>query len=193
VAAFLATRCNIQERNWQPAIDWYENRIENPPSYQDSVFAVIDLGDIHLMMAADTLGGAKGMHHCSYRLAHVKPNSKREYEENKTTLLATLPRTAHLTPQTATPHTATKGALGQNIPNPTTGTTTISYEVYTDGAVEIRIYNVLGQQIQTLPQGMRKTGHYQTTISLSGLPAGMYNYMLFVDGEKADAKKMVKQ
>jgi len=193
VAEFLATRCNIQERNWQPAIDWYENRIENPPSYQDSVFAVIDLGDIHLMMAADTLGGAKGMHHCSYRLAHVKPNSKREYEENKTTLLATLPRTTHLTPQTATPHTATKGSLGQNIPNPTTGTTTISYEVYTDGAVEIRIYNVLGQQIQTLPQGMKKTGNYQITISLANVPAGMYNYMLFVDGEKADAKKMVKQ
>ena len=105
VAAFLATRCNVQERNWQPAIDWYEDRIENPPSYQDSVLAVIDLGDIHLMMVADTMG-AKSMPHCSYRLAQVKPNSKREYEENKTTLLATLPRIAHPTPQPEPPQTA---------------------------------------------------------------------------------------
>jgi len=46
VADFLATRCNVTLQNWQPAIDWYEDRIENPPSYQDSIFAVIDLGDI---------------------------------------------------------------------------------------------------------------------------------------------------
>jgi len=77
VADFLATRCHVKEKNWQPAVDWYEDRIENPPSYQDSVFAVIDLGDIHLMMAADTAGapGAK----CalvSYRLADIKPHSK---------------------------------------------------------------------------------------------------------------------
>jgi hypothetical protein len=26
-ADFLATRCYIMDRNWQPAIDWYENRI----------------------------------------------------------------------------------------------------------------------------------------------------------------------
>ena len=200
VAAFLATRCNVQERNWQPAIDWYEDRIENPPSYQDSVFAVRDLGDIHLMMAADTLGGAKGMHHCSYRLAQVKPNSKREYEENKTALLATLPRIEK--PQIDKPQIEDKeikndkeikGSLGQNIPNPTKGTAIIGYEIYKEGAVEIRIYNVLGQVIQTLPQGMKKTGHYQTTISLSNVPAGVYNYMLFIDDEKADGKKMVKQ
>jgi len=83
--------------------------------------------------------------------------------------------------------------LGQNIPNPTKGTAIIEYEIYKEGVVEIRVYNVLGQLIQTLPQGMKKTGHYQTTISLSNVPAGVYNYMLFIDGEKADGKKMVKQ
>ena len=55
IAEFLKTRCHIKEKNWQPAIDWYENRIENPPSYQDSIFAVIDLGNIHLLMEQDTL------------------------------------------------------------------------------------------------------------------------------------------
>jgi hypothetical protein len=57
VADFLSTRCYVKERFWQPAVDWYEERIENPLSYQDSVFAVIDLGEIHLLMEGDTLGG----------------------------------------------------------------------------------------------------------------------------------------
>ena len=191
VAAFLATRCHIQERNWQPAVDWYENRIENPPSYQDSVFAVIDLGNIHLLMEADTLGGSKGAHHCSYRLAQVKPRSQKEYEVNKSTLLATLPQIKK--PQTANANlpTAQKGALGQNIPNPTKGTTTIGYEIFTEGTVEIRIHNSLGQQIKALPQGTLTAGKYQTTVSLTGVPAGMYYYALYVNGERTDAKKLV--
>ena len=52
-AQFLATKCNIKNKQWQPAIGWYEARIAEPPSYPDSIFAVIDLGDIHLMMEAD--------------------------------------------------------------------------------------------------------------------------------------------
>ena len=56
VADFLATRCHVVDQNWQSAIEWYEERIENPPSYQDSVFAVIDLGDIHLSMEGNTSG-----------------------------------------------------------------------------------------------------------------------------------------
>ena len=89
-ADFLATRCYVMERG-QPAIDWYEFRIENPPSYQDSVFAVIDLGNIHLMMEGDTIGRAKSGS-VRYRLEEIKPKTKQHYEENKATLLATLPQ-----------------------------------------------------------------------------------------------------
>ena len=59
--------------------------------FQDSVFAVIDLGYIHLMMEADTAGGSKSGT-VRYRLEEIKPKSKQHYEENKTTLLATLPQ-----------------------------------------------------------------------------------------------------
>jgi hypothetical protein len=192
VADFLATRCLVKDRYWQPAIDWYEERIQNPPSYQDSIFAVIDLGDIHLMMEADTLGGAKSQH-CSYRLANIKPKSKQEYEENKSALLATLPQIKK--PQTESPlnQTGKQGALGQNIPNPATGTTTVSYEVYAEGNAEIRIYNVLGQLMQILPLGTHKQGSYQTVISLTGIPAGLYHYALYVNGERTDARKMIIQ
>ena len=114
----------------------------------------------------------------------------------KSELLATLPRiekpkSEQPTPQPANHNPNSAGVLGQNIPNPTNGITTISYETYTDGVVEIRIYNIMGQCVKTLPQGNLTDGKHQTTISLTGIPAGIYHYVLYVNGERADAKKMV--
>jgi tetratricopeptide (TPR) repeat protein len=193
VADFLRTRCQVKEKNWQPAVDWYEYRIENPPSYQDSVFFFIYLGDIHLMMEADTLGGAKSHPTAHYTLAHIKPKSKAVYEQNKAELLATLPQIQKSKIINLKSKIAQKGALAQNIPNPANGATTISYELYTEGTVELRIYNVMGQLLKTLPQGVRKEGKYQTTVSLAGVPSGMYQYVLFLNGERADAMKMMVQ
>jgi serine protease AprX len=106
-------------------------------------------------------------------------------------LLATLPKIvrAGFKPAPTAPPT-TKGTLGQNIPNPFTGTTTISYAIYSEGVVEIHIFNAMGQLLKSLPQGTLVEGKYHTTISLAGMPAGMYHYALHVNGERVDAKKM---
>jgi type IV secretory pathway VirB10-like protein len=161
------------------------------------VFAVIDLSDIHLMMEADTLGGAKSGSSAHYRLANIKPVSKKAFEENRATLLATLPqmkkpKNDDTEPQTANPKLrTTKGVLGDCIPNPTNGNATISYEIFIEGVVEIQIYNAMGQVVKNLPQGTQKMGYYQTKIHLSSLPAGLYHYTLFVNGERTDSKKVV--
>jgi len=193
-ADFLATRCHVKEKNWQPAVDWYENRIENPPSYQDSIFAVIDLGALHLMMEGDTANGAKSNNTCLYRLAEVKPASKQAYETHKTALLATLPQIKK--PQTQKPQNPLtpshkKGALGECIPNPTNGNATIFYELYTEGIVDIQIFNTMGQLVKNIPIGTSVEGNHQVKISLLGVPAGLYHYTLFVNGERADARKLV--
>jgi hypothetical protein len=49
----------------------------------------------------------------------------------------------------------------------------------------------MGQCVKTLPQKTSVVGKYQTTVSLADVPAGMYHYALFINGEKVDAKKMV--
>jgi len=191
IADFLATRCNVAERQWQPAIDWYEDRIANPPSYPDSVFAVIDLGDIHLRMEADTAGvQLKSRPNYSYRFSEIKPRSKAEFEINKATLLATLPQKQK--PQTQQPIACDKkGQLMQNIPNPAAETTTIVYELFAEGIADIKIFNVLGQQVINIPLSKKRKGTYQTVVSLEKMPNGIYEYALYVDNVKVDAKKMV--
>jgi len=195
-ADFLATRCLVKERDWQPAVDWYENRIENPPSYQDSVFAVIDLGEIHLMMEADTLGKGKAGYFCYYRIPNIKPKSKMQYEENKSSLLATLPQIKKTKKDVSGEISVVgseikRGVLGECVPNPINGNATISYELFAGGVVEIQLFNSIGQLVKSLPQGTLTKGNYKTTISVVGMPVGVYHYTLVVNGERVDGKKVV--
>jgi hypothetical protein len=193
VAQFMATRCNVMDKKWQPAIDWYENRIANPPSYPDSVFAVIDLGDIHLRMEADTTGlQSKSRPVTFIRFPNIKPKSKADYEQNRSALLATLPQKSGLQTEQPVLYGANhKGILYQNIPNPATKSTTIVYELFEKGSVEVRIYNSLGQLIQTALPGVQDQGMYEIEISLERIPSGLYQYALYIDNIKVDSRKLV--
>lgn len=46
----LANKCDEKLENWQQAIDWYEEKIANPTTLEDSIFAVIDLGYLYHKM-----------------------------------------------------------------------------------------------------------------------------------------------
>jgi hypothetical protein len=190
VADFLSNRCNVELQNWQDAINWYESVLDDPlSSYQDSIFAVIDLSDIYKLMSEDTLKSGRII---NSRYPDIQPRDSREHEVRKAALLATLP--LKITPSPSQPRItgdSRKGWLSQNIPNPATRTTVIEYNISTESSIELRIYNTLGQLIQILPQGKQPTGNHQVTVSLSGLPVGMYSYLLYMDGERADGKKMI--
>lgn len=53
-------------------------------------------------------------------------------------------------------------ALLDNYPNPFNPETTISYELFTDGNVELSIYNVAGQLVNTLVSANIEAGLYKT-------------------------------
>jgi hypothetical protein len=106
-------------------------------------------------------------------------------------LLATLPQKNKSKTQQPSAGANPKGALGQNIPNPATESTTIVYELFGKGFAEIKIYNALGQLLQNIQQGMQEEGIYEVEISFEKIPAGLYQYALYIDGIKIDAKKLV--
>ena len=51
--------------------------------------------------------------------------------------------------------------LSQNYPNPFNPTTTISYGIPQLSNVNISIYNILGERVQTLYHGIKSAGSYQ--------------------------------
>ncbi|MDZ7375881.1 MAG: T9SS type A sorting domain-containing protein, partial [candidate division KSB1 bacterium] len=85
--------------------------------------------------------------------------------------------------------------LSQNYPNPFNPTTTIAYRIGKKGAVELSIYNVLGQKIKTLVDEVKPAGNYQVswdgTNQLGQLvSSGIYFYSL-KSGEFIKTNKMV--
>ncbi|MBW6461285.1 MAG: C10 family peptidase [Bacteroidales bacterium] len=59
-------------------------------------------------------------------------------------------------------------------PNPVSGIAAIKYDLTETAMIEMVLYNFLGQRVGNLEEGMKPAGTHQTSIDLSGLPAGLY-------------------
>lgn len=71
--------------------------------------------------------------------------------------------------------------LSQNYPNPFNPVTTISYQIKKQGLVQLKVYNLLGQEIITLVHGEQPGGKYEAIFDASNLPSGTYIYTLRVN------------
>jgi hypothetical protein len=80
--------------------------------------------------------------------------------------------------------------LNQNYPNPFNPSTTISYTIPKEGLVNLKIYNILGQEVKTLLSEHQAPGTYKISFDASALPSGVYFYGIQV-GEFSQVKKMM--
>ncbi len=85
--------------------------------------------------------------------------------------------------------------LGQNYPNPFNPVTTIKYNIPVNAEVTLRIYNLLGQEVKTIVNGIQNRGKYSVQFDGTNLASGLYFYILegtsFEGGKFTDVKKMV--
>lgn len=80
--------------------------------------------------------------------------------------------------------------LYQNVPNPFSENTVISYQIAKDVTeATLYIYDMNGKQIKKYTINQR--GSLSTTINGSELEAGMYLYSLITDGQIIDTKRMI--
>ena len=81
-------------------------------------------------------------------------------------------------------------SLSQNYPNPFNPTTNIRYSVPQQGIVKLRVYNIMGQLVTELFNGMQVAGNHVIAFDAGKLASGVYFYRLEA-GSFVSAKKMV--
>jgi hypothetical protein len=67
--------------------------------------------------------------------------------------------------------------LSQNYPNPFNPSTTINFSLPQSGNVTLKIFNPLGEEVITLPDGYIEAGVYTFNFNGEGLPSGIYIYI----------------
>ena len=86
--------------------------------------------------------------------------------------------------------------LGQNYPNPFNSGTVIRFELPASEEIELSVYNMSGQKVATLVQGVRAAGAYAvhwdgTDAAGRSLASGMYVYRLAAREGQAVARKLL--
>ncbi|MCF8239881.1 MAG: T9SS type A sorting domain-containing protein [Melioribacteraceae bacterium] len=80
--------------------------------------------------------------------------------------------------------------LSQNYPNPFNPTTNIVYQIPKEGRVVIKLYDILGREIQSLVNEQKTQGRYEYTFDGSNLSSGVYIYRITSD-KFSTSKKFV--
>jgi len=68
--------------------------------------------------------------------------------------------------------------LRQNYPNPFNPSTKISYSLNESAFVSLRVFNMLGQEIEILERSQKSAGTYTVSFDGSDLSSGLYIYKL---------------
>jgi hypothetical protein len=80
--------------------------------------------------------------------------------------------------------------LEQNYPNPFNPGTVIKYSIPENGFVTLVVYNLLGEKVASLLNGLQDAGRYEINFDASNLASGIYVYNL-KSGNFNSVKKML--
>jgi len=86
--------------------------------------------------------------------------------------------------------------LHQNYPNPFNASTIIGYTLKETGYIKLTVYDIKGERITVLENGIKETGYHQVVFDAGKLASGIYIYRMEVTGNDhipkySDMKKTV--
>jgi hypothetical protein len=80
--------------------------------------------------------------------------------------------------------------LAQNYPNPFNPSTRIEFTLAKESSVDLKVFNILGQEVATLVHGNLTSGPHAVTFNAKNLASGMYIYRITA-GDYTSVKRMM--
>ena len=168
---------HIKGKNYDKAIALAEEMMAEAEGEEEILLSEIDIAIAGMLKEAES--GIKGR--------------QNNYSDNLKMLLSKLNGTeikeepAVITEEVVLPK---ENILYQNYPNPFNPVTQIKFDLAKTADVKLNVYNVNGQKIAELANGVMNAGKHAVEFDGSKLNTGIYYYTLNVDGNSV-TKKMV--
>ncbi len=177
----LVVKCDEKLENFQSAIDWYESIIQDPPTLEDSVFAIIDLEHLYWTMGIDTT-----LRSASYvgKLSQFVPESFQKLRNERDYLLSLLHKnnssSSNITNNEELNNQISSSNNCQiiNLPNPFNSITTFRFNTQLRGDFYIKIYDQNGNNVKTINFMNLFVGEHNFRINMDDLRSGIYYYSL---------------
>jgi hypothetical protein len=84
-------------------------------------------------------------------------------------------------------------SLDQNYPNPFNPSTKISFTLAADSKVDLKVFNILGQEIAVIVNGALAAGSHSYNFDASNLNSGVYFYQFEAQGADGSSFKSIKK
>lgn len=182
--------------DYEDAIRDYERILTSAPSFEDSIYTVIDAGRAYLLMQAR--GGAR--RGFNPQIPQLEPTNWDEFKAHRSELLAELQLriSRHLQSGKGAGGSAllslpNRFFLHQNQPNPFNPLTQIRYDLPELSDVRLDIFNIAGRKVITLVNGWEQAGC--KSVVWNGLDdegkavsSGVYLYKITITGQNSGTK-----
>ena len=80
--------------------------------------------------------------------------------------------------------------LGQNFPNPFSGSTTFKYQVIETGNVSFHVMDITGREVKVINEGLKATGNYSLQLKSDNMIDGIY-FVQMKAGNRTSTRKIV--
>jgi tetratricopeptide (TPR) repeat protein len=184
LAGYLANKCDIELGNYQIAFNWFDSVIVNPYSFEDSIFAVIDRDFLSLQT------GSNALKEISFNWKGI-PNSYDEFKLKSNYLISLLPGELKSEAENKKNITGGKNAKILSIaPNPFKDNTQIRFEILLEGIIGLKVCDLRGRTLKTIPKSKLTPGEYSLELKLTGTENGIYLVSLVHNGVVTDTRKI---
>ncbi len=175
----LIDMCTVSREQYEQAISSFDQTAQNNPGTDIALYNEINAFTTALLV--DTTNGL------SKSAGKYKSRDVTEYLKNVGDLLKTRGKKVEDYKDELIP---TEYLLYQNYPNPFNPVTTIKYAIPKNVNVELKVFNILGQEVKTLVNETKNPGYYEVQFNAGNFASGVYLYRI-IAGEFIKTGKMI--